>query len=120
MRSGLSSDAVTWKTVFTRSSPTVTTVDMQALGRWKTPPYPARRQGKGGDAIKLAAQRSRYMTLETMAPLSDDPFVSLSVAAALIAIPMEWLSGSSIKSHCKPAPKMGPELGQNPSPNLII
>ena len=29
-----------------------------------------------------AEQRSRYMTLETMAPLSDDPLVSLSVAAA--------------------------------------
>ena len=27
-------------------------------------------------------QRSRYMTLETMAPLSDDPLVSLPVAAA--------------------------------------
>jgi putative transposase len=29
-----------------------------------------------------AVQRSRYMTLETMAPLSDDPIVSLPVAAA--------------------------------------
>ncbi len=29
-----------------------------------------------------AVQRSRYMTLETMAPLSDDPLVSLPVAAA--------------------------------------
>jgi hypothetical protein len=28
-----------------------------------------------------AVQRSRYMTLETMAPLSDDPLVSLPVAA---------------------------------------
>jgi len=31
---------------------------------------------------ELAVQRSRYMTLETMAPLSDDPLVSLPVAAA--------------------------------------
>ncbi len=29
-----------------------------------------------------AVQRSRYMTLETMSPLSDDPLVSLPVAAA--------------------------------------
>ena len=29
-----------------------------------------------------AVQRSRYMTLETLAPLSDDPLVSLPVAAA--------------------------------------
>jgi len=29
-----------------------------------------------------AVQRSRYMTLETMAPLSDDPLVSLPVAAS--------------------------------------
>jgi len=29
-----------------------------------------------------AVQRARYMTLETIAPLSDDPFVKLPVAAA--------------------------------------
>jgi putative transposase len=29
-----------------------------------------------------AVQRSRYMTLETMAPLSDDPLVSLPAVAA--------------------------------------
>ena len=29
-----------------------------------------------------AVQRSRYMTLETMAPLSDDPIVSLPILAA--------------------------------------
>ena len=29
-----------------------------------------------------AVQRGRYMTLETIAPLSDDPFVKLSVGAA--------------------------------------
>ena len=28
-----------------------------------------------------AAQRSRYMTLESVAPLSDDPLVSLSAVA---------------------------------------
>jgi hypothetical protein len=28
-----------------------------------------------------AAQRSRYMTVETLAPLSDDPLVSLSAVA---------------------------------------
>ena len=29
-----------------------------------------------------AVQRARYMTLETIAPLSDDPFVKLPAAAA--------------------------------------
>ena len=29
-----------------------------------------------------AVQRARYMTLETMAPLSDDPFVKLPAVAA--------------------------------------
>ena len=29
-----------------------------------------------------AVQRARYMTLETMAPLSDDPFVRLPAVAA--------------------------------------
>lgn len=29
-----------------------------------------------------AVQRSRYMTVESVAPLSDDPFVSLPIAAA--------------------------------------
>lgn len=29
-----------------------------------------------------AVQRSRYMTLESIAPMSDDPLVSLPVAAA--------------------------------------
>jgi hypothetical protein len=33
-------------------------------------------------AIKWAVQRARYMTLETMAPLSDDPFVKLPAVAA--------------------------------------
>ncbi len=33
-------------------------------------------------AIKWAVQRSRYMTLETLAPLSDDPIVSLPIMAA--------------------------------------
>jgi hypothetical protein len=29
-----------------------------------------------------AVQRARYLTLETMAPLSDDPFVKLPAVAA--------------------------------------
>ncbi len=29
-----------------------------------------------------AVQRARYMSLETIAPLSDDPFVSLPAVAA--------------------------------------
>ena len=29
-----------------------------------------------------AVQRSRYMTLETLAPLSDDPLVSMSIPAS--------------------------------------
>ena len=33
-------------------------------------------------AIKWAVQRARYMTLETIAPFSDDPFVSLPAVAA--------------------------------------
>jgi hypothetical protein len=33
-------------------------------------------------AIKWAVQRARYMTLETMAPLSDDHFVKLPAVAA--------------------------------------
>lgn len=31
---------------------------------------------------ECTVQRCRYMTLETIAPLSDDPFVSLPAAAA--------------------------------------
>lgn len=39
--------------------------------------------GKGVvHAIKWAVQRSRYMTLETIAPLSDDPIVGLPAVAA--------------------------------------
>jgi hypothetical protein len=33
-------------------------------------------------AIEWAVQRSRYMTLESVAPLSDDSVVSLPIAAA--------------------------------------
>jgi hypothetical protein len=33
-------------------------------------------------AIKWAVQRARYMTLETIAPWSDDPIVKLSAVAA--------------------------------------
>ena len=33
-------------------------------------------------AIKWAVQRARYMTLETIAPLSDAPVVSLPTVAA--------------------------------------
>jgi len=33
-------------------------------------------------AIKWAVQRARYMTLETITPLSDDPAVSLPRLAA--------------------------------------
>jgi hypothetical protein len=41
----------------------------------------------GGAALleqndEWAVQRARYMTLETMAPLSDDPFVKLPAVAA--------------------------------------
>ena len=36
---------------------------------------------KVGDE-KWAVQRARYMTLETIAPLSDDPIVSLPAVAA--------------------------------------
>ena len=32
-------------------------------------------------AIKWAVQRARYMTLETIAPLSDNPIVSLPAVA---------------------------------------
>jgi hypothetical protein len=39
--------------------------------------------GKGVvHAIKWAVQRSHYMTLETIAPLSDDPIVGLPAVAA--------------------------------------
>jgi hypothetical protein len=39
--------------------------------------------GKGVvHAIKWAVQRSRYMSLETIAPLSDDPIVGLPAVAA--------------------------------------
>jgi len=31
-------------------------------------------------AIKWAVQRARYMSLETIAPLSDDPIVGLPLA----------------------------------------
>jgi putative transposase len=33
-------------------------------------------------AIKWAVQRSRYMSLESVAPLSDDPLVSLPIMAS--------------------------------------
>jgi putative transposase len=33
-------------------------------------------------AIKWAVQRARYITLESIAPVSDDPLVSLSPVAA--------------------------------------
>jgi putative transposase len=33
-------------------------------------------------AIKWAVQRARYMTLETMTPMSDDPIVKLPAVAA--------------------------------------
>ncbi len=39
--------------------------------------------GKGVvHAIKWAVQRGRYMTLATIAPLSDDPIVRLSAVTA--------------------------------------
>jgi hypothetical protein len=44
-------------------------------------PTSGRRTG-AVHAIKWAVQRARYMTLETMAPLSDDPFVKLPAVAA--------------------------------------
>ncbi len=34
-----------------------------------------------GQNDEWAVQRARYMTLETMTPLSDDPLISLSVVA---------------------------------------
>jgi putative transposase len=33
-------------------------------------------------AIKWAVQRARYITLESIAPISDDPIVSLPAGAA--------------------------------------
>ena len=33
-------------------------------------------------AIKWAVQRARYITLESITPISDDPIVSLPLAAA--------------------------------------
>jgi hypothetical protein len=33
-------------------------------------------------AIKWAVQRARYLTLESIAPISDDPLVSLPTLAA--------------------------------------
>ena len=33
-------------------------------------------------AIKWAVQRARYMTLETIAPMGDDPVISLPAAAS--------------------------------------
>ncbi|MGJ7043776.1 hypothetical protein J2Y63_007067, partial [Shinella sp. BE166] len=39
-------------------------------------------EGKGAvHAIKWAVQRSRYMTLETIATMSDDPLISLPAAS---------------------------------------
>ena len=35
-----------------------------------------------GGAREWAVQRARYMTLETIAPLRDDPLVSLPAVAA--------------------------------------
>jgi putative transposase len=32
-------------------------------------------------AIKWAVQRARYITLESIAPIGDDPIVSLPIAA---------------------------------------
>lgn len=47
----------------------------------ETPPYPRLREGVV-HAIKWAVQRARYMSLETIVPLSDDPIVSLPPVAA--------------------------------------
>jgi hypothetical protein len=44
-------------------------------------PTSGRRTG-AVHAIKWAVQRARYMTLETIAPLSDDPLVKLPAVAA--------------------------------------
>ena len=42
--------------------------------------HPTPTFGEGGHAIKWAVQRARYMTLETIAPLSDDLATSLAIA----------------------------------------
>jgi hypothetical protein len=40
-------------------------------------------EGKGAvHAIKWAVQRSRYLSLETIAAMSDDPLISLPAAAS--------------------------------------
>ena len=40
------------------------------------------RNGIGTENDEWAVQRARYMTLETIAPLSDDPAVSLPAIAS--------------------------------------
>jgi hypothetical protein len=52
-----------------------------AVWNVRTLPRPDAERG-AVHAIKWAVQRARYMTLETMAPLSDDPFVKLPAVAA--------------------------------------
>src|SRR5947207_3295028 len=52
------------------------------------------RQGsnRGLTAALDGIQRARYITLETIAPLPDDPFVKLPAAAAGSATPWHWAS----------------------------
>jgi len=45
------------------------------------PPY-SRNHGGVVHAIKWAVQRARYMSLETITPLSDAPLVTLPTVAA--------------------------------------
>jgi hypothetical protein len=42
---------------------------------------PAIKSSGAIHAIKWAVQRSRYMSLESVAPVSDDPIVSLPAVA---------------------------------------
>jgi hypothetical protein len=48
----------------------------------RTAPNPIDRRHIAGSNDEWAAQCERYMTLETMACLSDDPIVKLPIVAA--------------------------------------
>ena len=56
-----------------------------------------------------AVQRARYMTLETIAPLSDDPLISLPAVDRLSARPMPASTATNAESYTTPRDTIPPD-----------
>jgi hypothetical protein len=57
-------------------------MDHQPIGRWRIALRAATVRGlSAGLNVEWAVQRSMYMTFETIAPMSDDPLISLPAVA---------------------------------------